>query len=213
MRVKPVRSFFFVLLVLLLAACSDSPRYKALATGTVVLAFGDSVTHGTGAQEVEDYPTRLAQRSGWQVVNAGIPGDTAQEAKSRIGKLLQEVEPALVIVELGGNDFLRRRVEKDVKEDLRAILQAVRTAGAIPVLVGVPELSIFGAATGRLADSIIYVELAKEEGVLLVHDVFAEVLSDGSLRADRIHPNAAGYQVLADGIADTLADAGLLMFR
>lgn len=212
-KVKFDRISPFILLVLLLVACSDAPRYEALAPGMVVLAFGDSVTYGTGAGRGEDYPTRLAQHSGWEVVNAGVPGDTAGAARSRIETLLQQTAPALVIVELGGNDFLRRRSEKEVKEDLRAILLAVRTSGAIPVLVGVPELSIFRATIGQLSDSAIYSELAEEEGVLLLESVFSSVLSDASLRADHVHPNAEGYRVLADGIVDELAEAGLLRRR
>jgi acyl-CoA hydrolase len=78
------------------------------------------------------------------------------------------------------------------------------------VLIGVPELSIIRATLGSLSDSNIYAELADEEDVLLVQDVLSEVLSDVSLRADRIHPNAEGYRTLANGIADALADAGLL---
>lgn len=209
-RIHPHKIFFTVLFAFLLAACSDSLKYEPLTGGTVVLAFGNSVTHGTGAKEGEDYPTRLALRSGWDVVNAGIPGDTARAAKSRIEKLLQETEPALVIVELGGNDFLRRHSAKEVKEDLRMILRAVKQSGATPVLVGVPELSVFRAGVGSLSDSAIYAELAKEEKVLLVKDVFSSVLSNASLRADQIHPNAEGYRVLADGIAAALAGAGLL---
>jgi acyl-CoA thioesterase-1 len=211
--IHPHKVFFTILFVFLLAACSESPKYEPLAGGAVVLAFGDSVTHGTGAKEGEDYPTRLAQRSGWDVVNAGIPGDTARAAKSRIEKLLQEIEPALVIVELGGNDFLRRYSDQEVKEDLRIILRTVKRSGAMPVLVGVPELSVFRAGVGRLSDSAIYAELAKEESVLLVKNVFSSVLSDASLRADQIHPNAKGYRVLADGIAAALTGAGLLAAR
>jgi acyl-CoA thioesterase-1 len=197
-----------VLFSVLLAACSDAPKYQPLVPGTVVLAFGDSVTHGTGAKKDENYPTLLAQRSGWKVVNAGIPGDTAGAAKSRIDALLLKTNPALVIVELGGNDFLRRRSESAVKEDLRAVLQAVKKAGAMPVLVAVPEFSLVGF--GGLSDSAIYAALAEEEKVLLVQDVFSKVLSDPSLRTDRIHPNAEGYRVLADGITDALVKAGLL---
>jgi acyl-CoA thioesterase-1 len=202
-----------MLFVLLITACSDSLKYETLAPGAVVLAFGDSVTHGTGAKEGEDYPNRLAQHSGWDVVNAGIPGDTARSAKSRIENLLQEIEPALVIVELGGNDFLRRYPDTEVKEDLRVILRAVKESGATAVLVGVPELSVFRAGVGSLSDSAIYAELAKEEKVLLVNGVFSSVLSDAALRADQIHPNAEGYRKLADGIAAALTGAGLLIVR
>jgi acyl-CoA hydrolase len=208
MQTRPANLFFIVLFSLLLAACrSDVPQHQPLAAGAMVLAFGDSVTFGTGARPGEDYPARLAVRSGWKIVNAGIPGDTAAAAKSRLAALLQESNPVLVIVELGGNDFLRRRAERDVKEDLRAIVQAVKAAGAIPVLVSVPELSL---GLLGLSDSAIYTALAKEENVWLVKEVFGKVLSNDALRADRIHPNAQGYQIMADGIAQSLLKSGLL---
>ena len=140
-------------------------------------------------------------------MNAGIPGDTADRAKSRIAALLQENKPALVIIELGGNDFLRRRAASEVKEDLRAMIQAVKAAGAVPVLVAVPELSL---GLLGLSDAPLYAALAKEEKVWLVPEVFAKVLANEALRADRIHPNAQGYQAMADGIAQSLGKAGLL---
>jgi acyl-CoA thioesterase-1 len=204
---KLFKMFFIVLFSFMLVACKDAPTHQALPAGATVLAFGDSVTYGTGGGQGADYPAQLAQRSGWNVINAGRPGDTALAAKSRIDTLLQETTPALVIVELGGNDFLRRRAEIEVKEDLRAILQSIKTSGAIPVLVAVPQFAI--VLVGSLSDSVIYSELAREENVVLVEDVFSEVLSDASLRADRIHPNAEGYRVLADGIAKRLSKAGL----
>lgn len=208
MQKKLFKTFFIVLFSFMLAACKEAPTHQPLPAGAVVLAFGDSVTFGTGAAPGEDYPTQLAQRSGWKVINAGKPGDTAAAAKSRIDALLQETQPAMVIVELGGNDFLRRRAEAEVKEDLRAILQSVKTAGAIPVLVAVPQFAI--VLVGSLSDSAIYSELAREENVVLAEDAFSEVLSDPSLRADRIHPNAEGYRRLSDGIAKRLGKAGLL---
>ncbi len=207
---RPARITIVAVAAMLLASCTEAPRFDPLPDGTVVLAFGDSVTHGTGARPGEDYPSRLAALTGWHVVNAGIPGDTARRATARIDDALRSAAPALAIIELGGNDFLRRQPAADVKEDLRAIVRAARDAGAIPVLVGVPELSAFAALTGRLSDSPIYAALADEEDVLLVTDVLAEVLSDESLRADRIHPNAAGYRLMADRIAAALERAGLL---
>lgn len=192
-----------------LVACTDTPQYDPLPPGTVVLAFGDSVTHGTGARDGEDFPTQLAEITGWEIVNAGIPGDTAKRAVNRIDDALARVRPAIAIIELGGNDFLRRRPQSQVKEDLRTIIAASRAAGAIPVLIAVPGASVFGAATGSLSDAPMYAELADEERVLLIEDVFVDVLSDEALRADRIHPNAAGYRAFALGVADALARAGL----
>lgn len=211
MSLKLFNAFFAVVFSVTLFACKDAPVYQPLPEGAVVLAFGDSVTYGTGAARGDDYPTQLAQRSGWNVVNAGIPGDTALAAKTRIEGMLQETRPAMVIVELGGNDFLRRRAEIDVKEDLRAILRTVKKSGAVPVLVSVPQFAI--VLVGSLSDAAIYRELAEEENVMLVEEVFSEVLSTPSLRADRIHPNADGYRKLADDIANQLSKSGLLAQR
>jgi acyl-CoA hydrolase len=205
--------FLAVLALVLLAACGRAPEFAPLPVGTPVLCLGDSVTHGTGAGADEDYPTRLAELTGWRIHNAGIPGDTADRARDRIRAVLEETQPKLVLVEIGGNDFLRRRPEAAVREDIRQILAAVRAFGAQPVLVAVPRFSIIGAVAGALPDAELYAELAAEEKVPLVDKVFAGVLSDESLKADRIHPNAAGYRVLAEGIADRLARVGLLAAR
>lgn len=196
--------------VLLSAGCGKSPSsHSALPPGASVLAFGDSVTYGTGAAPNENYPLQLAQLSGWKIHNAGIPGDTADAAKSRIEAAIEESKPALVIVEIGGNDFLRQRPESAVKEDIRAILKAVRQSGATPVLVAVPKFSVL-TPVSRLQDSPIYAELAAEEKVLLIDMVFADILSDSRLKTDPIHPNGAGYRKLADGIAEALIKSGLL---
>ncbi len=200
-------------LAVALAACGGEPRYEPLPAGTIVVAFGDSATRGVGAGPGEDWPSQLAERTGWRIVNAGVSGDTADEARGRIGEVLEEHRPRLVVVEIGGNDFLRRTPSAEVKEYVRDIVIVVKDAGAIPVLVGVPELSVFSAAVGNLSDSPIYEELAEEEGLLLIPDVFSDTLSDESLRDDRIHPNADGYRAMADEMADVLYEAGLLGAR
>jgi acyl-CoA hydrolase len=202
-----------VIATLLGSGCSRGPAVAPLPSGAVVLAFGDSVTFGTGAAAGEDYPTQLARISGWDVRNHGIPGDTAEAAKSRIGTAIEETRPALVIVEIGGNDFLRRKPESEVKENVRAILQQIKQARLPVVLVATPRFSLVGAVVGSLPDAELYQALAKEEKVPLIPDVFADVLSKSDLKADPIHPNAAGYRVLAEGIAKGLVKAGYLAKR
>jgi acyl-CoA thioesterase I len=191
------------------AGCSKEGRLPAIPAGTTVLAFGDSVTYGTGAGSGEDWPSLLAQQTGWDIINAGIPGDTAEAGKDRITALLNEYSPALVIIEIGGNDFLRRRPASAVKEDIRHIVHAVRAAGAQPLLVAVPELSLVGALTRSPSDSPIFQELAKEEGLPLVSDVFSDILGQPALCADKIHPNALGYARMAEGIHAYLRQLGL----
>lgn len=198
-----------ILLSLLLSACGGGLDHQPVAQGSTVLAFGDSITWGTGAGRGQDYPGQLAAATGWRVVNGGLPGDTAAAATGRIAQLLAEHDPALVIVELGGNDFLARRSPPQVKEDLRAIIHSIRRHGSQVVLVAVPAFSVFRATLGSLADAAIYSELGDEEGVLVIDGLLADILSADQLRADPIHPNAAGYRQLAAGIAEALADAGL----
>ncbi|MEF8730986.1 MAG: arylesterase [Candidatus Accumulibacter phosphatis] len=198
------------LALLLASGCGETTQGTALPAGSTVLAFGNSITFGTGAGPGEDYPTELAALSGWQIANAGIPGDTSAAARERIEAALTATRPALVIVELGGNDFLRRRPAAAVKEDLRAIVSSIRDSGAQVVLVAVPKFSLLGAISGRLPDSEIYAALASEEKLALVDSVLAEVLAKPELRADPIHPNADGYRQLAAGIAEQLRQAGLL---
>ena len=112
----------------LLAGCGrDLPRLAALPGESVVLAFGDSVTYGTGASEGEDWPSRLADLTGWDIVNAGIPGDTALAGQHRLPALLEEYSPALVVVEIGleedllhAQDAVERRADlvTHVREEL-----------------------------------------------------------------------------------------------
>ena len=168
------------------------------------------MTFGTGAEPGEDWPTQLAALTHWSVVNAGIPGDTAEAAGSRIQALLDEHQPVLVIVELGGNDFLRRRPPSAVKEDLRRIVQAAKAARAGVVLVAVPELSLLGVVTRKPTDSPIYEQLREEENVPVIAEVFSDILSQPELCADSIHPNAQGYQRMADEVFKALKAIGLV---
>ena len=203
------RVLLLTLTLALAAGCGREVRYEALPSGATVLAFGDSVTYGTGASSGEDYPSVLADKTGWRVINSGIPGDTARAARSRLAPLLAEHQPDLVIVELGGNDFLRRHSTDSVEAALRDIVQQAKASGAITILVAVPRFSVLRATAGALSDSPIYATWSEEEGVLLAPDIFAEVLSDEDLRADPIHPNAAGYRQFTDELLALLQAAGL----
>lgn len=197
----------------LLAACGRKAALPAIPPGSAVLAFGDSVTFGTGAAPGEDWPSRLAVMTRWDVINAGIPGDTAEAARNRIQALLDEHRPVLVIIEIGGNDFLRRRPPSAVKEDLRRIVREAKAVQVRVVLVAVPELSLLGVVARQPSDSDIYAELGEEEGVQVIGDVFSDVLSRPELRADNIHPNAEGYRQMAAGIFAGLKAVGLVPAR
>ncbi|MDR1368239.1 MAG: GDSL-type esterase/lipase family protein [Candidatus Accumulibacter sp.] len=202
----------FMGLAALMAACGRGKVRAPLSQGATVLAFGDSVTYGMGAARGEDWPSLLARRTRWKIVNAGVPGDTTEAALPRVAPLMDQHEPELVIVEIGGNDFLNRRPPKIVKENLRQIVLHIRRHNAeTPIaLIAVPELSLFNALVQRLSDSPIYAELARESNLWLIDSVFSDVLSDRALRSDQVHPNARGYRQMADRIEGALRKFGFI---
>lgn len=204
------RTFILMLAAGLFAGCGKRKKLAALPPGSGVLAFGDSVTWGTGAGPDEDWPSRLATATGWRIHNAGMPGDTAEAARTRLPALLAAQRPALVIIEVGGNDFLRRRPVAAVKEDVRQLVRTAAASGAQVVLVAVPELSLLGALTQRPSDAALYRELGDEEKVPVIESVFSETLANPEWRADQIHPNAEGYRRMAAGIESALRQSGLL---
>jgi len=196
--------------VALLAGCGRrKPRGSVVAAGATVLALGDSLTSGTGATPATSYPAVLAGLSGWSVVNAGVPGDTSAQALQRLPALLQEHQPALVLVSIGGNDLLRRLPEADTRANLRRICELARDAGAQVLLLAVPQPSLVAAVTGSLRDHPMYAELAQALQLPLQVDGWATVLADESLRADRIHAKARGYAQMARSVYDTALAAGL----
>lgn len=195
-----------------LAGCGKrkAAALQALPAGSVVLALGDSITHGTGAAPEAAYPAQLAQLTGWNVINGGVPGDTSAQALARLPALLAEHQPALVIVSVGGNDFLRRLPEADTLANLRRTVAASRDAGAQVLLVAVPRPTVAAAVGAGLSDHPLYDQLAAELSLPLHAGGWAHVLGDEKYKSDQIHANAGGYRVFAHGLVTTLRAAGLL---
>lgn len=198
------RFFIAVCVAFLLAACDRAPTLPKLNTHDIIVAFGDSLTHGTGASTSDAYPAVLATLTGRTVINAGVPGDTTTSALQRLPAVLAEHQPRLVLLCLGGNDMLRKQPEAVTENNLRLLVQTVRSSGAEVMLIAVPEPKLFGGAPD------FYARVAKDMQLPLEDDVFSEVLKDNRLKSDPIHANAAGYRVVAERLADFLRDAGAL---
>jgi acyl-CoA thioesterase I len=201
--------FTYSLFILALVSCGKSAeKYAAIPQGATVLVLGDSLSYGTGANTGEDYPTLLAKSTGWQIINEGIPGDTSAGGLERLPELLEEHQPKLLIVELGGNDFLHQVPQSQTIANLKAILAQSKALGVVTVLVAIPEFSPLKAAVGSLSDHPLYEKLAKETATPLIADVFSDVLSDRDLKSDQIHANALGYRVISDKLYVKLQELG-----
>lgn len=210
MRTNENRCAIYLLRLVLLAfalvasGCSKPPHLPQLSAADVIVAFGDSLTYGTGAAEHESYPAVLALLTGRQVVRAGVPGEVTAQALRRLPQVLAEHQPRLMIVCLGGNDMLRRVNEAETRANLRAIIGAIRERGIAVVLIGVPRPALLASAPE------FYGELAKEFAIPYEGGIVKDVLYSAGMKSDPIHPNAKGYQRMAEAIAALLRKAGAI---
>ncbi|MBI2992694.1 MAG: arylesterase [Gammaproteobacteria bacterium] len=200
----PAWRAFVLFAALLLAGCGKSPELPALQPDSVILAFGDSLTHGTGASGHESYPVALAALTGRKVINEGIPGEVSPDGMRRLPGLLERHRPALVIICHGGNDILRKLDLRETTANLEKMVQIVRDSGAGAVLLGVPQPGLF------LSSAELYDTVAESTGVLYLDDVIPDVLQHAATKSDPVHPNAAGYREIAERIYAALQEAGAL---
>ena len=190
---RPIK-LIVLLLLLVTAACDRTPQLRPLPADAVVLAFGDSLTHGNGAPPGEAYPEVLAGLLGRTVIRAGVPGEVSAEGLRRLPALLEAHRPQLVILCHGGNDFLRRLDRQQTAANLGAMVELIRASGADVVLVGVPEFGLF------LKPPDFYREIAERFKIPYEAEIVSELLGDRDYKSDTIHPNAAGYRRMAGAL-------------
>ncbi|MFP4350516.1 MAG: arylesterase [Thermodesulfobacteriota bacterium] len=160
--------------------------------GTTLIAFGDSLTYGTGAGPGRDYPTRLSELLGLPVVNAGVPGDTTASALRRLAADVLTRSPRIVFITLGGNDLKNGVSREAAFGNLREIIEGIQAEGALVVLAGI-DIPFWGRGFAQA-----YRDLARETGAVLIPDIFDGIIGDRRLMSDSIHPNAAGYALMAE---------------
>lgn len=193
------------------SGCGRKPvTGRKVAVGATVLALGDSITFGVGASADTSYPAVLARLTGWNIINAGVSGDTSAQALERLPALLQEHAPPLVIVSIGGNDFLRRIAEAETRRNVQRICELGLATGAQVLLVAIPRFSATAAITGALSDHPMYEDIARSLELPLHDQGWSTVLSNAALKSDQIHANAQGYDQFARGLLATAQASRLL---
>ncbi|MCH9648577.1 MAG: arylesterase [Deltaproteobacteria bacterium] len=160
------------------------------------MCLGDSITAGVGAGPGGGYPEQLADLLKVEILNEGVSGDTSSQGLARLENVL-DLDPWLVVVELGGNDLLQRRPIEDTERALRAIVEGLLEEQVLPVLV-----EIHGPLGGAFEE--LFEDLESDYRIPVLEDVLPRILRSPQLKNDPIHPNERGHALLAKELAGLL---------
>lgn len=200
-RLPLIRVFALVAAAACLVSCGGDNVKKIRnlgSDGETIICFGDSLTEGVGAEPGKDYPSVLSRLLVTPVINAGRRGDTAAQALARLSGAVLSRNPRLVIVLLGGNDFLRRVPPEQTRKSLEEIVRRIQAAGAMVAIAGM-RLGLFSDELGPIFEAT-----ADKFNAIYIAQVMKGILTDSGLRSDPIHPNSAGYRLIAERIAEKI---------
>lgn len=200
-RIRPINVILVLAAALFLVGCSSS-KLEPLESGDVIVAFGDSLTVGVGAHSENSYPSVLAGLSGFEVVNAGVSGETTGEGLKRLPQVLDEYSPSLLILLEGGNDILRNKPYDQIERNLDNMISEAKSRGVQVVLIGVPEKKLFSSSAP------FYKKLAEKHDLVFESKLVSGLMRSPSKKSDTVHFNKAGYAHMAEAIHDLLLENG-----
>lgn len=191
-----IAAFAALFLWLLFGVGEEQKHYPR--SGEHIIAFGDSLVEGAGASPGNDFVSLLSRRLDTPIINAGRSGDTSGSALPRLESDVLSQNPKIVILLLGGNDAIRRIPPEETMRNLGMMIDQIHQRGGAVLLVGVRG--------GLFIDDFKkgFRNLEKEKGVFYIPDVIDDVFGHQDLMYDGIHPNDAGYAIMADRIEPVL---------
>ena len=202
-RGRSIAHGLLLILALISQGCGrESALLQPLADDAVIMAFGDSLTFGTGADAATSYPAELARLLNRQVVNAGVPGEMSAAGLRRLARALTTHQPELVILCHGGNDILRNGPMAELEQNLTAMVELIRKHQAEVVMLGVPGRSL------TLNPPTAYANVAAQLDVPIDADLLRALMGKRAFKSDQVHFNAAGYAAMAQGAMALISNAG-----
>ena len=205
------RLLLCLLFILVLPGCEAqekpsgaTPLPPARVYEGTIIALGDSLTAGLGVEEEEAYPAVLEaklQQGGynWQVINAGISGETSSGALTRIEWIIAQ-KPDIVILETGANDGMRGIPVRVVRENISQAIQLLKAANIEVVLAGMQMLQNLGPEYTKQFKAV-YPDVAEKHGVILIPFFLEQVAGTPSLNLpDFIHPTPEGHRIVAQTV-------------
>ena len=175
----------------------------------IIVVLGDSLSAGFGVTLEQAWPSLLekninAEGNKIKIINAGISGDTTSGGLQRLPKLLSEHKPEIVILELGGNDGLRgMSIKKVIHKNLKEMIKMALDVNAAVLLIGVELPPNYGQRYTKNFENM-YENLAEEYNLLLVKGSIKEMVAQGLMQSDGIHPNIEGHQKVEEEVRNKL---------
>ncbi len=167
--------------------------------GNDIIAFGDSLIEGVGSTQGNDLVSVLSRKIGQPIINLGKSGDTTQDGLLRIGEI-DKYNPKVVIVLLGGNDYLKKIPESETNKNLQSIIKNIEAKGAIVLLLGVQG----GVLKDNFKDD--FENLSDTYNTAYVPNVLKGLIGNPKYMSDYVHPNDVGYAKIADRVYPVLKE-------
>ncbi len=181
------------------AGCGRKTIKNVGSSGSTIVCFGDSLTFGYGVPGGDDYPAALSKMLNMPVINAGIDGDSSGEALKRIQSDVLDRNPMLVIIEFGGNDFLRKVPLENTIANISQMADMVQEKGAMAAIVDISS-GIFMATYRKALRA-----LAENKQAIFVPSVLSGIITNPEMKSDFLHPNAEGYRLIAQRVHKEVA--------
>ncbi len=161
------------------------------SSGKDIIAFGDSLVSGVGATaEDKNFVSVLSQKIGKPIINLGVSGNTTADGLARLSEL-DKYRPKIVLLLLGGNDYLRKIPAETTFNNLGKIIENIQSRGAVVVLLGVRG----GLLTDKFESE--FEKLSEKYKTGYVSNVLSGLITNPQYMSDAIHPNDLGYSVIA----------------
>ena len=199
---KHIIIYFFILAILFIITGCQPQKGQPVGLYSNVVAVGDSLTFGYGGNGI-NYPTELGALIGHAVINEGKNGDTTQDVLNRIESIIENHQPSVVILAIGGNDMLRNIPDETIISNLNKIITKVKQNAAQVILIAIPRPRATGVVF-NLHDASFYKDIAKDNDIMFVENTFSNILSDKRYLSDPIHLNGDGYKKVSELMANQI---------
>ena len=187
-------SWLIVIALIVLAGCMKREIKNVNSNGKNIICFGDSITYGYGVKPEEGFCPILSKMVTMPVINAGIDGDTSTEALRRFKADVLDRQPYLVIIEFGGNDFLRKTPMEVTVSNIQQMVSAAQEQGAI---VAIADIS---AGLFLREYRVALSKLAAKNNAIFIPSILSKIITNPALKSDFMHPNSEGYKIVASKI-------------